>query len=102
MKIMFCTSSMGKGGAERVISILSNNFIKSNEVSILVNTDKNIAYELDKKIKIISLDNKYYKNNLIRNLYRIINAKRILKKERPNIIISFLPMPSFRILLANK
>ena len=102
MKIMFCTSSMGKGGAERVISILSNSFINDNEVSILVNTDKNIAYELDKKIEVIPLDKKYYKNNLIRNIYRIIQTKRILEKEKPDIIISFLPMPSFRVLLANK
>lgn len=102
MKVMFCTSSMGKGGAERVISILSNDFVKNNKVSILINTDKNIAYELDKKINIITLDKKYYKNNLIRNIYRISQTKKILKKEKPDIIISFLPMPSFRILIANK
>ena len=102
MKVMFCTSSMGKGGAERVISILSNDFVKNNKVSILINTDKNIAYELDKKINIITLDKKYYKNNLIRNIYRISQTKKILKKEKPDIIVSFLPMPSFRILIANK
>ena len=102
MKLLFCSSSMGKGGAERVISILSNNLVKNNEVSILINTDKNIAYKLNKNINIISLDKKYYKNNLIRNIYRIFRAKRVLRKERPDIIVSFLPMPSFRILIANK
>lgn len=102
MKIMFCTSSMGKGGAERVISILSNDLVKNNEVSILINTDKNIAYELDKKINIIPIDKKYYKNNLIRNIYRIFQIKKVLKEERPDIIVSFLPMPSFRVLIANR
>ena len=102
MKILFCTSSMGKGGAERVISILSNNFIKKHEVSILVNTDENIAYKLDNRINVISLDKKYYKNNITRNTNRIFRTKEILKLEKPDIIVSFLPMPSFRILIANR
>lgn len=102
MRILFCTSSMGKGGAERVISILSNELAKKNEVSILINTDKNTAYELDKKINIITLDKKYYKNNLIRNIYRIFQTKKVLDEQKPDIIISFLPMPSFRILIANR
>lgn len=101
MKILFCTSSMGKGGAERVISILSNNLIKDNEITILVNTNKNIAYKLDDSINIITLDKKYKKNSLIRNISRIKKTKKVLKEQKPDIIISFLPMPSFRIIIAN-
>lgn len=102
MKILFCISSMGKGGAERVISILSNNLIKKNEVTILVNTNRNVAYSLNNKINIISLDKKYYKNNMVRNINRILVTKKVLKQKKPDIIVSFLPMPSFRILIANK
>lgn len=102
MKIMFCTSSMGKGGSERVISILSNKLSKNNEVSILINTTKNIAYKLNEKIKIVELDDKYESNNFIRNITRIKKTRKIIKKETPDIIICFLPMPSFRILIANR
>lgn len=102
MKIMFCTSSMGKGGAERVISILANKLVNDNEVSILINTNKNISYKLDEKVKIIALDNKYYKNTLIRNIYRIRQTRKNLLKEKPDIVLSFLPMPSFRIIIANR
>lgn len=101
MKILFCTSSMGKGGAERVISILSNRFINNNDVYILVNTNKNIEYELDKRIKVVQLDEKVNINPITRNIERIIKTKKKLKEIKPDIIISFLPMPSFRVIIAN-
>lgn len=102
MRILFCTSSMGKGGAERVISILSNSFVKENDVHILINTKKNIEYELNKKINVVEIDKKTYKNNVIRNIYRIIQTKKELKNIKPDIIVSFLPMPSFRVMIANR
>ena len=96
---MFNTSSMGKGGAERVISILANALIDENDVSILINTKENQAYDLDKKIKLLELDKKYISIALFRNIKRIWTSAKILKKEQPDIIVSFLPMPSYRILL---
>ena len=102
MKIMFNTSSMGKGGAERVISILANALVNKNEISILVNIDNEIAYTLDNRIKIIKLDCKRVKSNLIRNIKRIKMSESIIKKEKPDIIISFLPIPSYRMLFLKK
>ena len=102
MKIMFNTSSMGKGGAERVISILANELIKENDVSILVNTKENQAYTLNEKIKLLELDEKYNPIALFRNIKRIWTSYKILNKEQPDIIISFLPIPSYRILFLRK
>lgn len=102
MRIMFYTSSLGKGGAERVISILSNELIKNNSICIVVNTRKNISYEIKNNIKIIELDKKYIKSNLLRNLNRIKITKNVIEKEKPDIIISFLPIPSYRVLSLRK
>lgn len=102
MKIMFNTSSMGKGGAERVISVLANELIKENEISILLNTTKDKAYELDKRIKLLETDKKEISIALIRNLKRLYVSGKLIKEENPDIIVSFLPMPSYRILLLRK
>lgn len=99
---MFNTSSMGKGGAERVISVLANELIKENDVSILINTKENKAYDLNEKIKLLELDKKHIPIALFRNLKRIWTSAKIVKREQPDIIISFLPMPSYRILLLKK
>lgn len=99
MKIMFNISSLGKGGAERVISNLANNFISDNKVSILVNNNNLQSYKLNENVKIFELDSKYIKNPLIRNIKRIKNAKNIINDYNPDIIISFMPWPSYKVLL---
>ena len=102
MKILFCISSLGKGGAERVVSILANQLSNEHEVGIIVNTANDISYKLENVVKIIQLDEEKTKNPIIRNVKRIKKIKEILKSENPNIIISFLPVPSFRILFVNR
>ncbi|MGR5992082.1 hypothetical protein ACT7C6_28400 [Bacillus paranthracis] len=54
MKIMFVVPNMGYGGAERVISILSNAFVeKGYEVKILiVNSNGKSVYDLNSKIEV--------------------------------------------------
>lgn len=104
MKIMFCTSSMGKGGTERVISVLSNYFIQDNQIVIVLNTTKNIDYALDKRIKLIQLDKKQenINNSIARNITRIKTMKRVIESEKPDVILTFLPLPSFRAIIANR
>ena len=102
MKIMFNAYNLGKGGAERVISILSNSFIKKNIVEIIINDKSKTEYEIDSEVKIFELDTKKIKNKLLRNIYREKETEKILNNEKPDIIISFLPAPSFRVLIANR
>jgi len=99
MKIMFYAWGLGKGGAERVISVLTNEFSKQHDVSIVINSKDNIAYNINKNVTIYELDNKKAKNKIVSNLFRIINTKKIFKQVLPDVIICFLPVPSFRALL---
>ena len=95
MKILFCLGSLNKGGAERVVTNLANYFIKNNEVSIVITSSDLPQYELDEKIVINHLDESRKKNNIIcRNLKRISKLDNIIKKMKPDVIISFLPEPS--------
>lgn len=123
MKICFFTSTLCKGGAERVISNLSNAMINNNEIEqidiiTMYNTD--VEYKLDDRVKLYSLDKKYvgYKkllNNhkgLIKFLKRVlkflcnIKRKKTLKKmissSDYDVIISFFPEPSFMLLSLRK
>lgn len=100
MKLMFCIGEMKKGGAERVVANLSNYLIKHNEEVNIITTIKGKSfYELDKKINLDGLDDdKLHKNFIIKNKKRLKKLKAILKNKKPDIIVSFLPEPSYRIL----
>lgn len=102
MKIMFCLGSMNKGGAERVIANLSNEFCKKYDISIVVTSPDEPMYELDKKIKFITLDKYDDKkcNVLFRNIRRISRLRKIIKNINSDIIVSLLPEPTYRIMVA--
>ena len=103
MKILFCITAMEKGGAERVVSTITNSMIEKNEISIVCLADKEIAYKLDERIKIKTLDEKEKRvNKLTKNYKRYVSMKNYIKEYNPDIIISFLPVPSFIAILANK
>ena len=97
MKILFCIGSLEKGGAERVISNLANDFIKNNEI-VITTTIKKIEHALDENIKFYSLEDEKKLNEL----RRLTKLYKIVKKEKPDVIISFLTGPNFRILLLKK
>lgn len=106
MKILFNTMTLGKGGAERVINLLSNNFAKENEIKIITNINSKVEYQFDEKIDISSLSSKVT-NDFTRKLERIslvklYKMKKEILKFKPDIIISFLPEPSFRVLALKK
>lgn len=101
MRILFNLGSMTKGGAERVVANLSDYFTKvGNEVAIVISTEKSSYYELNEKVELYGLDDAKKSNNFIfKNFFRIKKLKNIIKIEKPDIIVSFLPEPSYRLLL---
>lgn len=101
MKIMFVLGSMGKGGAERVIANLSNNFIQKYQVTIVTTRSCESMYKLDDRINVLLLDQGKKKKSLIfRTLKRIFRLRKIIKTENPDIIVSLLPEPTFRAMIA--
>ena len=110
MKILFTCLSMNKGGAERVISVLANKFIKQHEVTIVTLVKSEPEYNLNKQIKIIEVDKTdfLYKLKTIGKILlrilpnRLIGLYKVIKAQKPDVIISFLPEPSLRIMLIKK
>lgn len=100
-KILFYTMTLDYGGAEKNICALANYFSKHYQVVLVSNIKSNIAFPLDKSIKVYQLD----KNETgIKKIFAKFSLRRskqleeIVKSEKINLIVSFLPEPSIRAL----
>ena len=100
MKILFYISTLGHGGAERVIVNLSNSFANDGYDVILVNSKQvENEYPVGDNIKRIILgDNS--KGRIVRNISLVKALRAVLKTEKPDIAVSFMAEPSFRLLIA--
>lgn len=99
-KVLFYIDSLQYGGAERVMANLCNSFCKLGKDIVLVNDimpDANKPeYSLDINVRRYFL----HGNNKKAKIRRIFALRRIVKKERPDIVISFLGSPNLRAILA--
>ncbi len=91
MKILLVIPSLNKGGAERAAIRLVKEFSRRHEVILFLYRDI-IEYPVPQNVKLIVLKNKGIDLfSKVRNTFiRIYSLKRILKKENPDIFISFL------------
>ena len=90
-KIAFVCDSMNAGGAERVIANLSLEFVKKNVSTTIItmSNDKTCFYNLGSNVELINLSSE--KKKAIRPFAKIISLIKVLKKERYDAVISFLP-----------
>ena len=97
MKILFTNATLLHGGAERVISILANEFVgRGIEVEIQLYYDSPIWYELDKRVLVNNDEKIIGKANPIKH---IIYRNSLFKNSDADIIVSFLaPMNIINII----
>lgn len=102
-KILFYIDSMQMGGANRVIANLVEYFFKLGKEVILVNDinpEKDILeYKIPNEITRKYLDTEK-KGRLKKNILRITRLRRIIKEEKPDIVLSFMGPPNERMILA--
>lgn len=85
MKIVFVTAGLGFGGAERVVSVLANEFVKNNNVRIILTSGNNqIAYDLDKRIDVQIISKEYG------NFRRWCRFRRLCKEYNADIVLAFM------------
>lgn len=92
MKIVFNVSAMNSGGAERVVSLLSDELCKrGHEVSILMlSTDTPYSfYSINPRVALIPLLSA--KKKCVRFFERVKVLKKFYKKNNPDVVIAFLP-----------
>lgn len=87
-KIIVITKSMYSGGAERVIAQLLNYFVQKDVDCCIITTDnERIGYSLNESIRVISIGKKS-NNKLIDRIKRYTIIRRIVKNEKPNLVLS--------------
>lgn len=90
-KILFVNSCLGDGGAERVMTLLANEFVnrKNSVHMILVRGEKKDHYNLDNRIACTRF---FYKSKKKISIFisRIFQLRRIIAKEQYDVIISFV------------
>jgi len=92
-KVVFVISSLGKGGAERVVSSLANSLCnKDYDVSVILVTANRIVYKVDERIKIYNLNGEGInkKTFIGRMRTRIKNIKKTINAINPDVVVSFL------------
>jgi len=99
-QIVFVIGSMGRGGAERVISILANTYAREDwKVSIITLLDNKNDYPLDKSIELISFANK--KRSRVSQIPKwIFGIRRYISKSRPDVVVSFVARINILTLVA--
>ncbi|GAB4034284.1 MAG: glycosyltransferase family 4 protein [Elusimicrobiota bacterium] len=106
MKIVFITSTLDSGGAERVLAGYANWICRENEVIILKFDSQPSFYEINEKIKVINLGlsslSSGFLSGLFNNLKRVYFLKKTLKSLSPDIILSFQTQTNIVSLLAAK
>ena len=88
-KVMFYINGIAGGGAERVITNLANGFEEKGYQSVMVTSF--VRPQNEEEIK---------QSFLKRNISRIKALRQICKKEKPDVIVSFMAEPNYRSLIA--
>lgn len=97
-KVVIFIGTLSYGGAERVISILSKSLLEYvDNVEIILYYDKDICYEIDKRIVIKVIDKENIKSKNI--FFKLLWFRKYIVKSNPDIVISFLaPFNIFSII----
>jgi len=87
-KIIIVTSSITSGGAQRVIVQLANYFSKQNYECQIIAIYKNVVfYDIDDGVKLTQIDLKT-KKSVLDKVIRYTELRRIVKKEKPDVILT--------------
>lgn len=104
MKIDFIISSLGGGGAERVLTLMANKLSEYTKYDIRIITLLNDYehYEVSAAVKRLTLkNNKRIPSHTVRSIINLISYYR-KKSHRPDLIISLLTLNNFMCILVAK
>ena len=103
IKVAFCIPSLGSGGAERVTSILANQFARRGyDVSVIMLTHLLCSYPLEDSVHIecLNCDDDAGMPFVKRFSARLKKIRKAVKKLSPDVVISFMSETNIDVCLA--
>ncbi len=102
--VVFHINSLGRGGAERVVSIIADRLVRDGvAVSIITLWQATDEYDIDDRIERINIEelcaDKGYSGKQLA-VMRFLTLRRLIKEKRPDIVISFCNKANFRASIA--
>lgn len=104
MKVDFIISTLGGGGAERVLTLMVNSLAKNskNKISVITLFQEKEDYQLDTAINRVKLkQTKFLPSHTFRS---IVNLSRYYRKKsnRPHVIVSFITLTNLIAIVVAK
>lgn len=100
-KLIVCTGTLSAGGAERVLSILSKPFADAfDEVHYVMWLDyqyPDVFYDIDSRVKIVKISKESGSKS---SLKHCLWFRKYIKKEKADVVLSFMVMINFAVLLS--
>lgn len=98
IKLFISAATLGAGGAERVISVLSTSFCDNfNDVRLLLWINRPFFYQVDPRVKIVDIETESGSQNLF---VKMRWFRQYIKKENPNLLLSFLYPWSMKVIFS--
>lgn len=95
MKAIFVVPSMSGGGAERVVSLLANEFVnKGIETKILMTAGNECVYDLKPEIECFQAGEKTG-GSMVKRMDRVVRLRRYFKRNKAAVLIAFEPDAAF-------
>ena len=106
-KISFIIGALSPGGAERVISTLSNQLIEKYDITIITFIKSTPFYSLDNRIKVMYCEDTIptpnsFLDSLKLNYHLTKRVSKIIKQEKINIAIGFITSANIIAIIASK
>ncbi|MDE7048548.1 MAG: glycosyltransferase [Lachnospiraceae bacterium] len=102
-KVLFHLNCFEQGGAERVVSNLVNRLVKDDyEVIAATEWQGEVEFQLDEKVRRIHVGLQKAdegKGRVLKIWLRFHYLRALMKKERPDVVISFTRRPNYRALI---
>lgn len=102
-KVLLYIDSMQKGGAQRVMGVLGKHLCDKGVTTLLINDivpeERKEEYPIDARIQRVFLDQDNMKGK-DKNFHRVKKLRKIVKMENPDVILSFMGPPNYRMLMA--